>query len=622
MNSQKIFIFSSQKEKLKKLEQIRKLLKKHNFQNIELDLFKNSIILSGKVSSLDEKMKAGYLAANKGFKGVVNEIEIIGFEKDKISLPVIKDSCLENKEFDITIIGGGVIGCAIARELSRYDLKIALIEKENDVAKHQSSHNDGMIHPGFAPHPGSKKAYYNVIGNKMYSQLTKELNVDFKRVGELILLGSKILSFFKPLFYKRARQNKLSNFKYLQKEDILKMEPYLKDIFYGGFFIPDAGILNPFELTIALAENAIQNGVSIFLNTACLGFEKHFNTITKVKTNRGSFNTKVVINAAGLYSDYIASLADDKFFSIHPRKGVDAILDIKTKEYQKHVAAKITLKSLNSKTKGGGIVPTIEGNLLIGPTAKETIYKEDYSTDSSHIEELLEKMAINKKLNKSQIITYFAGNRACTYEEDFIIEKSDNIQNLIHAAGIQSPGLASAPAIAKEISSIAITLIEKLYKTNNIVTKTKSNNNLKNNFVVKKNKYFNPIRKKTPRLNTLSLEQRAELIRKNPSYGKIICRCEGISEGEIIDALNSPLEITTLDQIKRRTRAQTGRCQGGFCTPRIMELIAKYKNIKMTEITKKGDNSYILACETKKDIIYSGLNSTELNSNEKKIQKT
>lgn len=571
------------------LDNIHKLLIKNGLQNITLDISKKSIVLSGKVKTLNQRNNAGFLAANRGFKGVVNEIEIEGFEKNRVSKPQMSDNKLSNKEFDITIIGAGVIGCAIARELSKYSLKIALIEKENDVAKHQSSRNDGMIHPGFAPHPGTKRAYFNVLGNQLYDKLTEELNVPFKRTGEFILLGSNTLKLLTPLFYKRAIQNNIKDFKYYSKKKIKEIEPHLNDKFHAGFYIPSAGVLNPFELTIALAENAINNGVELYLNTFVYGFEKYFNKINLIKTNRGNFRSKIIINAAGLYSDYIAELADDKFFTIHPRKGVDAILDIKTGKFQKHVAAVINFHSLFSKTKGGGIVPTIEGNLLIGPTAQETYYKEDYSTSKNHIDKLIEKMKLNKKLSPSQIITYFAGNRACTYEEDFIIEKSENIQNLIHVAGIQSPGLASAPAIAQYVEKLSINMLQNLYY----------------NAGIKENPYFNPKRKIIPRLNTLPLIEREKLIKKNPLYGKIICRCEGISEGEIIDALNSPIPVTTLDQIKRRTRAQTGRCQGGFCTPRIMELISKHKNIKMTEITKKGDSSFILLKETKKDIQYS-----------------
>ena len=581
------------KAKQKTIENIKKSLNKSNLKNIEIDTQNNSIILSGYVKTLDDKIKAGYLAANKGFKGVVNYIKIEGIEEDKISLPQINDSILEGKYFDVTIIGAGVIGCAIARELSKYDLKIALLEKENDVAKHQSSRNDGMIHVGFAAPIGSKRAYYNVLGNQLYSKLTDELNVPFKRVGEIILLGEKTFKILKPLFFNRAKKNNIKNFIYLSKKQILAMEPNLDDNFYGGFYLEDAGVLNPFDLTIALAENAITNGVSLFLNTACIGFEKEFNKIKIVKTNRGNFFSKVIINAAGLYSDYIAELAEDRFFSIHPRKGVDIILDIKTQSFQKHIVSKITFNSLNSKTKGGGIIPAIEGNILVGPTARETIYKEDYKTDESHIDELMKKMSVNKKLNKSQIITYFAGNRACTFEEDFIVERSENIKNLIYAAGIQSPGLASAPAIAIDIANLTLETLKEISKDEGIY-----------NFEIKENKQFNPIRKKIPRLNLLSIEERAKLIEKNPLYGKIICRCEHISEGEIIDALNSPIEVNDLDAIKRRTRAQTGRCQGGFCTPRIMELISKYKNIKMTQITKKGGNSYILYKETKEDIKY------------------
>lgn len=355
---------------------------------------------------------------------------------------------------------------------------------------------------------------------------------------------------------------------------------------HGGFFLPSSGVVSPYKLTIACAENACRNGAEIFLNTAVPGFEMKGNRIIKIKTNRGNLRADLIVNAAGIWADKIADYADDRFFSIHPRKGMDAILDIKTARYQTRIVAMPSFHQLRSKTKGGGIVPTVEGNLLIGPTAEEVPYREDYSTDAKTMEDLLQQLKLNTMLKKSDVITYFAGTRACTYEEDFIVEASEYVDNLVHAAGIQSPGLASAPAIAEDICKICI---EKL----------------KIEMQIKANKNFDPCRKARPELNDLSFEERIQTIKKNPSYGRIVCRCEAISEGEIRDSLHSPVPAASVDGIKKRTRAGMGRCQGGFCTPRVMEIMAEESGVKMTDIKKEGENTEILLDETKGKIDYS-----------------
>ena len=374
---------------------------KNNNYYINIDNEDNILVLTGKVKNYEQKLKAGFIAANKGFKGVVNKIEVEGLGEDTISKPLIKDNILENEKFDVTIIGAGIIGSSIARELSKYNLKIALLEKEGDVAKHASSRNDGLIHPGFAPHPNTLKAKYNVEGNRLFDNISKELNIDFKRTGEIIVFGNPYLKYLIPFFKKRAKDNGIKEYYYLSKNEIKSLEPYVTDNQYGGFYLPSAGIVSPYKLTIAMAENAIQNGVKLYLNTIVNGFEIVYSSkksnrsnnkpyqIIKIKTNRGDFFSRLIINAAGLWSDYIAELANDQFFSIHPRKGVDAILDIKTGKFQKKIMAIINFKNFNSRTKGGGVVPTIEGNILVGPTAEEIPFKEDYSTDAKDIELLV-----------------------------------------------------------------------------------------------------------------------------------------------------------------------------------------------------------------------------------------
>jgi glycerol-3-phosphate dehydrogenase len=562
------------------LEAVKKTLNKSAGANIDAFEWHDSVVLTGKVKSWEKKIRAGFLCTGKGYKGVVNDIEVDGIESDLPHIPSIKDSRVEGKSFDIAVIGGGIIGASIARELSRYSIKTALLEKEADLARHASGHNDGMIHPGIAPSPGSKKAEHCVRGNRAFTDLCRELGIGFKRPGSIILFKRPFYKLMVPVLNRRAAKNSVDGYRYITGKHVKELEPWVTPSQHGGFFLPSAGVLSPYKLTIACAENACENDVEIFLNTAVLGFETKANRITKIKTNRGDLSAKVVVNAAGVWADMIADFAGDRFFSIHPRKGMDIILDINTAKYQTRILAMPSLLQLRSKTKGGGIIPTIEGNLLIGPTAEEVPYREDFSTDPKSMDSLLEQLKLNTKLNKSDIITFFSGTRACTYEEDFILEASEYVDNLVHAAGIQSPGLTASPSIADKICKICV---EKLKKE--IEVKLKPN--------------FLPVRNTHPELSRLSYEERSKIMKKNPSYGRIVCRCETISEGEIRDAMHKRIQVYSLDGIKMRTRAGMGRCQGGFCSPRVMEIISEESGLKMTEIKKEGENSEILPYETK-----------------------
>ncbi len=568
------------------LKAVKRALKKARIAGVEAHEWRHSVVLTGRVSSWEEKIRAGYAATKKGYRGVVNDIEVEGVETDDMSIPSIRDNTLEGTYFDITVVGGGVIGSAIARELSRYAISTALLEKEEDLAVHASSRNDGMIHPGFASTPGSLKAHYNVRGNRAYTRVCSELGIEFKRPGSMILFSNPFMRLLLPLLKARARKNGVDGYTYLSKREVKKLEPNITPRQHGAFFLPSTGILSPYKLTIALAENAAENGADVFLNTVVLGFEMEGNHITKIRTNRGDISTAVIINAAGIWADKIAEYANDRFFSLHGRKGVEAVLDTKTGQYQRRVMAMPSLFQTSSKTKGGGLIITTEGNLLVGPTAEEVPYRELYTTEQKDIDKLMKHIKLNTRLDISDIITYFAGIRACTYEEDFIVEASDHVDNLVHAAGIQSPGLASAPAIAEDISRIAVDILKK----------TKE---------VQLNENFNPHRRISPELKNLSLEERAKYIKENPAYGRIVCRCEEISEGEIRDSLRSPVPVTTLDGLKRRARVGAGRCHGGFCTPRVLEIMAEELEVKMTDITKKGGHSEFLYSETKGAIDYS-----------------
>lgn len=572
----------------KNYKKIRKALDKKGFKLIEAVEWRKSIRLTGVVKKWDDKIEAGFAVANKGYKGVINDIGVDGITPETMPIPDYSDTYLENKHFDVIIIGGGITGAAIARELSRNDISIALFEKEEDLARHASGRNDGVVHDGFAAKPGTKKAEYNVRGNRAYTKVTEELDVDFFRPGSFLLLSSPFSKLLIPFLKSRAKKNDVDGYEYLSRKTVAKREPNLTKKQYGAFFLPSGGVMSPYKMVIAYAENASKNGAEICFNTAVTGFDLEGKRIARIKTNRGTCSAGVVINAAGIWADTIAEFADDRFFSLHGRKGADAILDIKTGEFQKTSAAMPPIISQKSSTsKGGGLVMTPEGNILVGPTAKEVPEREDYSTEPEDMDGLQHHIDLNTKLNRSQVITYFAGIRACNYEEDFIIEASEEVENLVYGAAIQSPGFASAPAIAEDIAAMTVEILGK--------EKT-----------VAKNETFNPYRTAPPQLKSMPLEERAALIQKNPAYGRIVCRCEEISEGEIRDALRSPLSVTTIDGIKRRARVGAGRCHGGFCTPRVLEIMAEELDRPVEELTKKGKGSEVFFGLTKGTVDYSG----------------
>lgn len=557
---------------------ISKKLSAVQSESVSIDFKGGVIFLTGDVSTLEDRLDIGFRAAKAkkkyGLEGVVNDITVDGKSSAPMGLPDIKDNLLEGKSFDVVIIGGGVIGVATARELSRWNLSIAIVEKEEDLGLHASSRNDGMIHPGMAAKPGSLKAKYNVRGNELYTRASEELDFVLKRPGSLFLFKRPSMRFLIPILKRRCHQNGVSGGRWVNRKTLAEWEPALTKKQHGGFFLPSAGIVSPQDVVLAFGENAASNGVEFFFHTVVKGFQMDKKRISRVETNRGTLSAGIVINTAGVWADKIAEYANDRFFSIHPRKGVDAILDKRKGNALNHIMGMPSLIGRkNSHSKGGGLVPCVEGNILVGPTAEEVLDREDYSTHKHELDGLRRHIMLDSLLDTGDIITYYAGTRAATWEEDFIIQGSKKIENLVHGAGIQSPGFASAPAIAEDLASIAVNLMGEK---------------------VELWKDFNPIRKAAPLLSELSEKERLKWIEKDPAYGRIVCRCEQVSEGEIRDSLKGHLPATSVDGVKRRTRAGAGRCHGGFCLPRVMEIMAREKGIPLDEIRKSGNGSWIL----------------------------
>jgi len=470
--------------------------------------------------------------------------------------------------YDVIVIGAGVIGASVARELARYKAKVLMLDKENDVGNVTSMANSAIVHSGYDPKPGTNKAKYNVEGNSMYDLITKELDVEFKRIGSLTCATNEEEMEIIKGFLSRASDNGVE-VKILDREETRKIEPFVSDEVVGSLYAPSAGIINPFELTVALCENAMDNGVELFLNEEVVSINKLANKYV-VKTKNNEYEAKVIVNAAGLYSDKIAKMAGLDYFNITPRKGEYFVLDHFEKPFVSHVIFPVP----SEKGKGILVVPTTHGNYLVGPSSEFVDEKDDFSTDKPTLDNVRKNASkLVRDIPFGYMIRQFSGLRATGSTHDFVIDEKDGFINL---GGIESPGLASAPAIAKE----AVRLV-------NSVLHLENNND------------FNPFRRKVVRLKKMSLEERNELIRNNPSYGHIICRCEGISEGEVVDCIRRNAGARTIKGVKKRCRPGFGKCQGGFCEPLVVEILARELNLDPLKVRYDSNESYILQSETK-----------------------
>lgn len=474
-------------------------------------------------------------------------------------------------EADVIIVGAGVIGSGIARELSKYKLDIVVLEKGDDVSQGASKANNGMIHPGNAVMPRTLKAKLNVEGNAMYGDWAKELHFEFKRLGTFALSYDKHDFYIPWLVWIAGRLNKVPEMRFISPDNLLEMEKDMHTKPRRVLYSPTAAYVDGYEVTIALAENAVMNGARFHLSSEVVDVDVEDGIVKGVVTNRGLVKGRLVINAAGIFADEIAAMAGDQFYTLHPRKGAIAIFDKEMKGPTRALNGKLPTTLRN--TKGGGVHRTVSGNPLWGPNAVEILDKTDHSVQPEDLDYVMGSGAIVRAdMKRSDIIACFAGIRAADYKEDFIIERSRVVQGFIHVAGIQSPGLAAAPAIAKMVEGLVKEELGELSRKDD----------------------WNPIREKPVVFSRLSPKEQDRLVSENPSYGHIVCRCETISEGEIVDAINRPIPAVTFDAIKRRVRATMGRCQGGFCGPRILEIIARETGLRPEEVKKQGPNSSIV----------------------------
>lgn len=469
--------------------------------------------------------------------------------------------------FDVVVIGAGVIGCSIARELSRYNLKICVLEKGADVATGTSKANSGIVHAGFDAKPNTLKGKLNAKGNSMFDMLSKELDFPFKRNGSLVLcFDQNDIDKLEELKIK-GENNAVPGIRILNKEEVLKLEPSINDNIVAALYAPTGGIVCPYEMTIAYAENAYTNGVEFKLNTEVKNIRKYQEEFV-IETSKGSFKSKMVINAAGLFADDLNNMISKNKINIIARKGEYCLFD-KTAG----AMATRTLFQLPTKMgKGVLVTSTVDGNLLIGPNAVDVEDKSDICTSQEGLDDVLDKAKITlREVPMKQVITSFSGLRAHSTIDDFIISEAEDVKGFINVAGIESPGLSSAPAIANMVEDM---VVEKLSPT--------------------KNQKFNPVRQGIPKFREMNNEERKNLISKDPSYGKMICRCETVTEGEILSAIKRPLGARDLDGVKRRTRAGMGRCQSGFCSTKIVTILSRELNIPEIEITKFGGDSRLL----------------------------
>lgn len=486
---------------------------------------------------------------------------------------------------DVIVIGAGVTGCGVARELSRTDLSVLVLERAADVCEGTSKANSGIVHAGYDAVPGTLKARLNVEGNRMMGRLAEELDFPFRQDGSLVLcLEEKDREKLQKL-YDQGQKNGVPGLEILEREELLKLEPNLSDSVVAALYAPTGGIVCPFGLTIALAENAAVNGVEFRLNTEVYTIQKHGQAdapIYRLETSQGTFESRAVVNAAGVYADCFHNMVSEDKLRIVPRKGEYFLMDKKVGGYVRHTLFQLP----TAYGKGVLVTPTVHGNLLAGPTAVDVEDAEALNTTSAGQETVLQRAALSvKSLPSRETITSFAGLRAHVVSEtmgeigDFVLGQAKEAPGFFDAVGIESPGLSCAPALAVYLAELVLKYLPAEQK-----------------------KDFIAARKGIPSMELASEEERRMLIQENSLYANVVCRCELVTEGEIVDSIHRPLGAVSLDGVKRRTRAGMGRCQSGFCAPKVAEILARELHKDLGEIGKRGQGSELLTGCNKDEI--------------------
>lgn len=475
---------------------------------------------------------------------------------------------------DVLIIGAGVMGAATAYELAKYDLKVKVLEKEHDVSNGTSKANSGIVHAGYDAKEGTLMAKYNALGNAMYEDLCKEIDAPFKRTGSLVLAFSEEEREHLNLLYKRGIANGIPQLRIIEKDEILRMEPNVSEEAVAALYAPTAGVTGPWEVTIKLLENAAINGTEVLTDAKVINIEKIKDGYKVVLEDGREFETKIVVNAAGLFADELNNMVSSKKIKITPRAGEYYLLD----KVQGNLVNNVIFQCPTKVGKGVLVAPTAHGNIIVGPTATSSDDKEYVGNTLAGLDTVREASVKSvKNINFRDNIKNFNGLRAESDQPDFIIGEIEDAPGFFNIAGTKSPGLTSAPAIGVDVAKM---IVDKLGNVNK-----KADH--------KRNK---------PQIHfmELSTEEKAEVIKKDPRYGRIICRCESITEGEIVDVIHRMVGAKTVDGIKKRCRPGMGRCQGGFCGPRVQEILARELNKNLDEIVQDKVGAYILTGETKK----------------------
>lgn len=474
---------------------------------------------------------------------------------------------------DVAVIGTGIMGAAVARELSKYELNILILDKDNDVSCGTTKANSAIVHAGYDAKEGSLMAKYNVTGNAMYEELCKEVDAPFRKVGSYVLAFSEKEREHLELLYKRGLSNGVPELEIIEAEEIQKREPHVSKEAVAALYAGTAGITGPWELAIKLIENAMENGAELKLNAEVVNIEKVGEYFKLTLKNGEIIETKTVINAAGVYADILNNMISKKTFKITPRIGEYYLLD----KVQGYLTDSVIFQCPTEMGKGILVAKTAHGNIIAGPTASDVEDREDVGNTQEGFD-TIKQFAVKsiKDINFRDNIRNFSGLRAEADTGDFILGEAEDVKGFFNMAGTKSPGLSSAPAMAIDLAEMVVKSLGNISKKENFI---------KN----KKHIYF----------IELSPEEKAEVIKKDPRYGRIICRCENITEGEIVDVIHRKAGGRTLNGIKRRCRPGAGRCQGGFCGPRVQEILARELNLKLDDIVLEEKGSYILTGETK-----------------------